>query len=115
MKTIYVTQNQWQSRTLDGQLERAVGDTGRMGVRCLSTAGRPEGGDKVIDLSAWKAENLVELEEPEFQSGLGEYEGRELVRRPRRRHEAARNRAELAATLAVVGLMAALILRILMF
>ena len=39
MKTIYVTQNQWQSRTLDGQLERAVGDTGRMGVRCLSTAG----------------------------------------------------------------------------
>ena len=115
MKTIYVTQNQWQSRTLDGQLERAVGDTGRMGVRCLSTAGRPEGGDKVIDLSAWKAENLVELEEPESQSGLGEYEGRELVRRLRRRHEAARNRAELAATLAVVGLMAALILRILMF
>lgn len=118
MKTIYVTQKQWQSRTLGGQLERAVGDTGRMGVRCLCTAGQPDGEDKVIDLSAWKAENLVELEEPEepeSQSGLGEYEGRELVRRPRRRHEAARNRAELAATLTVVGLMAALIVRILMF
>ena len=116
MKTIYVTEKQWRSHVLGGELGRAVGDTGGIARPCLGSTGLPAGEDKVIDLSVWKAENLVEPDgagEPE--SGLGQYEGRELVRRPRRKHEAARNRAELAATLAVVGMMAVLILRILMF
>ena len=68
---------------------------------------------KVIDLAAWKAENLVELEDPE--SGLGLYEGRELVRRPRRRHDSALVKGELAATLSVVGLTLAMMIRVLVF
>ena len=121
MKTIYIDQKQWENHSLDGELERASGDAGRIAVPCRRSGGLGllAGEDKVIDLAAWKAENLVELDGPEgfdgLESGLGQYEGRELVRRPRRRHEAARNRAELAATLSVVGAMAALIVRVLVF
>ena len=121
MKTIYIGEKQWQDHTLGGELERASGDAGRIVVPCRrdSAPGWLSGEDKVIDLAAWKAENLVELDGPEglgeAESGLAPYEGRELVRRPRRKHEAARNRAELAATLLVVGALAALILRVLVF
>ena len=109
MKTIYFTQSMWEERAMD----RAVGETRQ------SEAYRPEGKghiapeDKVVDLAAWKAENLVELDEPE--SGLGSYEGRELVRRRRRRYHSALLKGELAATLSVVGLMLALIVRVLVF
>lgn len=114
MKTIYMAdRQQWQEHTLDGELEQAAGG-GIVGACHREDAPR-DGEDKVIDFAAWKAENLVELEELERSSGLGNYEGRELVRRPRRKHTAARVQAELAATLAVVGVMAALILRILLF
>lgn len=78
-------------------------------VYCVQTAG--EG--KVIDLAAWKAENLVELEpEEQRSSALGLYEGRELVRRPRRRWDALA-RGELAATLSVAGVMLAMMVRVL--
>lgn len=98
--------------TLRGELDRASGDTG---FRARSR-GLPAGEDKVVDLAAWKAENLVVLDEPEAGrvSALGQYGGREPVRR-RRRSAAALNRAELAATLAVTAAFAALILRVLMF
>lgn len=79
-------------------------------VYCVQTAG--EG--KVIDLAAWKAENLVELEPEAPESALGLYEGRELVRRPRR-HWDALARGELAATLSVAGATAALVLWVLAF
>lgn len=121
MKTVYMAQKPWRDHTLDGQLERAVGDTGRIAGPCRGDGGlNPLAGeDKVIDLAAWKAENLVELDGAEgFDmpgSGLGQYEGRELVRRRRRKYAAAQARAELAATLAVAGVLAALILRILVF
>lgn len=116
MKTIYIAENQWRDHTLGRELKRAVGDTGRMAGPCRGDAWPQGGGDKVIDLAAWKTENLVELEEPkEPESGLALYEGRELVRRRRRKHDALQARAELAATLAVVGVMAALILRVLLF
>ena len=99
--------------TLRGELDRAAGDAGpRVGRRSLLA-----GEDKVVDLTAWKAENLVEPDEPESGrvSALGQYEGRELVRRRQRRSTAAQNRAELAATLAVTAALLALIVRVLLF
>ena len=76
----------------------------------------PAGKGKVVDLAAWKAEHLIVSEEPEAGrvSAPGQYEGRAPVRR-RRSSEAARNRAELAATLAVAAAFAALVLRVLLF
>ena len=108
MNTIYVTQDVWEDRAMG----RAVGET-----QCRrSTAAAAAREDKVIDLAAWKAENLVELEELDGpESGLGSYEGRELVRRPRRRHDSALVKGELAATLSVVGLMLAMMIRVLVF
>ena len=94
-------------------LDRAAGDAGpRAGRRGLLA-----GGDKVVDLAAWKAENLVELDEPEAGrvSALGQYEGRELVRRRQRKSTAVQNRAELAATLAVTVALLALVVRVLLF
>ena len=117
MKTIQFTQTMWDSRTADAHLDRAVGDT-RQDALCRPAGPARAGEGKVIDLAAWKAENLVELDGPqaeEPESGLAQYEGRELVRRRRRKHAAAQARAELAATLSVAGLMIAMILRVLVF
>ena len=112
MSTIYFTQAMWEERTMD----HAVGETRQTPVRCpggTACAGRE---DKVVDLAAWKAENLVELDEPEEQeSGLASYEGRELVRRRRRRHNSALLKGELVATLSVAGVMLAMIVRVLVF
>ena len=85
--------------------ERAAG-------RCVPRSGT----DKVVDLEAWKAEHLAAPERPEAGrvSALGQYGGREPVRR-RRKSEAALNRAELAATLMVAAALAALVLRVLLF
>lgn len=76
-----------------------------------------DGKSKVVDLAAWKAENLMVLGEPDAGrvSALGQYEGRELVRRRQRRSTAAQNRAELAATLAVTAAFVVLILRVLLY
>lgn len=119
MKTIYVTGKQWQSHTLRGELDRAAGDTGRIAGPRVRSGGLPAGEDKVVDLAAWKAENLAASDGPEADgrrvSALGRYEGRELVRRCHRRSTAAQNRAELAATLAVAAALAALIVRVLLF
>ena len=79
--------------------------------------GEPAGEDKVVDLAAWKAEHLTVLDEPEAgrASALGQYGGRELVRRRHRRSTAAQNRAELAATLAVTAVLLALVVRVMLF
>ena len=75
------------------------------------------GKDNVVDLAAWKAENLAVPEEREVGrvGALERHEGRELVRRRRRRWTAARDWAELAATLAVTAAFVALIVRVLLF
>ena len=85
-------------------------------INCVPRV-EPAGEGKVIDLAAWKAENLVELDESEAGrvSALGQYEGRKLVRRRQRRSTAAQNRAELAATLAVTAAFLVLIVRVLLF
>ena len=65
-------------------------------------------GDKVIDLTAWKAEHAAELDGPETARA-----------RPQRRRRTHRPRAmdwaELAATLAVTAAFLALIARVLLF
>lgn len=110
MKNISWTQNAWESRTLG----RAVGET--------AFISRPEPRftaderSKVIDMAAWKAENL-EPQESQFEqleSCLELYQGRELVRRPRL-HWDARAKGELAATLSVAAVMLVMLLRVLAF
>lgn len=121
-KTIYLTQQSlWQREAAGRRLERAAG--GEAGAApCWWETAAPAG--KVVDLAAWRAENLVELEEldaleeetlPEPESGLASYAGRELHRRPREKHRAALALGELAATLSAAGVMVALILRVLVF
>ena len=93
--------------------EHGAGGAGRTAGHRVPLSG--EG--KVVDLAAWKAENLMETDEPEEErvNALGQYAGRELNRRRQRRLTAAQDRAELAATLAVAAAFAALVLRVLLF
>ena len=105
MKTVYYI--------FRDELDRAAGGAAPR----IRGRGLPAGEDKVVDLAAWKAENLIAPDEPEAGrvSALGQYGGRELVRRRHRSSTAAQNRAELAATLAVTAAFMALILRVLLF
>ena len=76
---------------------------------------RPSGRDKVVDLAAWRAEHLMEPDHPETDDlpvSVPERRGyREPVRRGRR---TALDRAELAATLAVIVAFLALAARVLL-
>ena len=85
-------------------------------INCVPQA-ETAGKGKVVDLAAWKAENLITVGGPDAGrvSALGQYGGREPVRRRQRRSAAAQNRAELAATLAVTAAFVVLILRVLLF
>ena len=68
MNTIYFTRDMWESRAMD----HAVGETGQSGPCRPEAAACAERENKVIDLAAWKAENLVELDGlDELESGLG--------------------------------------------
>ena len=71
---------------------------------------------KVVDLAAWKAENLMLRDETDAgdqrANAPGRYGGRRQVRR---RKLAARDWAELAVTLAVAAAFAALAVRVLLF
>lgn len=119
MNTIYIEEKQWRSHSLNRELDRAVGDTGRMGGTCRREAAQWAGEDKVIDLAAWKVENLVELDDLEDagmpESGLAQYEGRELVRRRRRKHRGGLTVGEVSATLAAMSVMVGMILRVVVF
>lgn len=116
-KTIYLTrESAWQEQAA-GRLERASGGDGPA-VRCWRMGDSAAPVDKVVDLAAWRAENLAEPAEDAFEapeSGLASYQGRELVRRPREKHRAALALGELAATLSVLGLTLVMILRVLVF
>lgn len=116
-KTIYFTQQElWRDEAAGRRLKRASGGEGGR-APCWWETAAPAG--KVVDLTAWKAENLVDLDGSEAgeapESGLAAYAGRKLRRRPRERRQAALALAELAATLSAAGVMAALILRVLVF
>ena len=92
------------------ELDRAAGGAGPRPRR----RGLPDKEDKVVDLAAWRAENLTAPDEPETErvSAPGRYGDREPVRR---RRPAALDWAELAATLAVTAAFVALVLRVLWF
>lgn len=109
MKNVSYLHNVWGSQTL-GQ---AVGENALSRPEPRFTADERS---KVIDLAAWKAENLEPLDSQfeELESSLELYEGRELVRRPRM-HWDARAKGELAATLSVAAVMLVMLLRVLAF
>ena len=86
---------------LRSESDRSLGAGGR---------GRPAGRDKVVDLEAWRAEHLAEPDEPAYTPERRGY--REPVRRSHRR---LLDRAELAATLAVIAAFLALAARVLLF
>lgn len=117
-KTIYLTeQSLWQNEATERHLERVSGGEGGVARGWLDVTA-PAG--RVVDLTAWKSENLVDLDEldqvwEEPESGLAAYEGRELHRRVREKHSMAAVLAEAAATLSVAGVMVVMILRVLAF
>ena len=85
-QTIYLTQHSlWQNQAAGQRLEQASGGDSAA-PRWWEAPSAPAG--RVVDLAAWKADNLMELdragkETPEPESGLAAYGGRELRRRPR--------------------------------
>lgn len=120
-KTIYLTeQSLWQNEAAERRLERVSGGESGVSHGWLDVTA-PAG--RVVDLAAWKAENLVDLDaldQPESgwkepESGLAAYEGRELRRRPREKHRMALVLGEAAATLSAAGVMVAMVLRVLVF
>lgn len=71
---------------------------------------------KVVDLAAWRAEHLAEPDGPEADDLPASPPERCGGRRPaRRRGRTALDRAELAATLAVIAAFLALTARVLLF
>ena len=92
--------------------ERAAGGAGLISGRRVL----PSGEDKVVDLAAWKAENLALPDESEAgglrASAPERYEGSRPVRR---RKLAVQDWVELAVTLAVAAAFAALAVRVLLF
>ena len=97
---------------LRDELDRAAGDA-RPRVR---GRGMTVGAGKIVDMEAWKAENLIVPDGPEARrvSAFRQYGGREPVRR-HRRAAAIQNWVELAATLAVTAAFVALAARVLLF
>lgn len=116
--TIYLTDHSlWQKEAAGRSLERVSGGEGGVAHGWLDVTA-PAG--RVVDLAAWKAENLVDLDEldgtwEEPESGLATYEGRELHRRAREKHSLTAALGEAAATLSVAGVMVAMVLRVLVF
>ena len=92
--------------------ERAAGGAGlASGRRVL-----PSGKDKVVDLAAWKAENMAFPDGPDAGDRRASAPQRYGGRRPvRRRKLAVQDWAELAVTLAVAAAFAALAVRVLLF
>ena len=119
MKSVYYTFTTWD----DGQ--RAAGfdgelDGGRQAVmvRQSGRQGRMPNGDNVIDLAAWRAANQElweEQSELEPEYALEEAEPEAPIRRARSRRRRVHIDPELAAIVMVVGVLAALMIRVLMF
>lgn len=114
MKSAYYTFTTWnegqQAAGFSGGQQAAI-------VRQPVQKARALGGDNVIDLAAWRAANRELWDEPEAD---GEYavEEAELeapVRRVRRSHRRVYIDPELVAILSVVGVLAALVARVLAF
>ena len=119
MKSAYYTFTTW-----DG-CEQAAGFDGGLGsghqaaiVRQPGQKARALGGDNVIDLAAWRAANRELWDEPEelAQKCVPEEAAPELpVRRARRSRRGAYIDPELFSILGVVGVLAVLVIRVLLF
>lgn len=116
MKSVTYTFTTWE----DG--ERAAGfdgslDSGRQAVvvRQPSRKARALGGDNVIDLAAWRCANRELWDEPEPEYAVEEEAPEAPARRARRSHRGAYIDPELVSILGVVGVLAALVVRVLAF
>ena len=119
MKSAYDTFTTWHG------CEQAAGfagslDSGRQAavVRGSSQKAQALGGDNVIDLAAWRAANRELWDEPgePAQKRVPEEAAPELpVRRARRSRRSAYIDPELFAILGVVGVVAVLVIRVLLF
>ena len=118
MKSVYYTFTTWD----DGQ--RAAGFDGALNsgrqvvmVRQTGRQSRPVG-DNVIDLAAWRAANQElweEQSELEPEYSMEEAEPVAPARRVRSRRRRVHIDPELAAIVMVVGVLAALMIRVLVF
>ena len=95
--------------TLRSEPDRVSNSAGPRGRR------RPAGRDNVVDLAAWRAEHLAELDGPETGGLPASAPERRRCRRPVRRRWTASDWAELAATLAGTAAFLALAARVLLF
>ena len=124
MKTTYYTYTTWEEAMASGFGGGAAGSRQGMLTREPEREVRRADTGKVIDLNAWRAANLDELQagpqdeldEAEWADEAPDEPGLVLpAPRPRRDHRRVLAAAELASTLAVVGTTAALMLRVLLF
>lgn len=117
MKSVTYTFITWE----DGR--RAAGFDGELNggrravmVRRPGKEARSLGGDNVIDLAAWRGASQELWEErPEQEYAVEEAERPARVRRARVRRRRVRIDPELASIVGVVGVLAALMIRVLVF
>ena len=122
MKTTYYTFTAWNGGAMAAGFDSGAGG-GRQAamVRRTEEPARPVGGDNVIDLNAWRCANPeLRREEPAEERHWVDGEPAEPepvlpAPRVRRDHRRVMLAAELASTLSVVAVAAALILRVLTF
>ena len=121
METTYYTLTAREIMVTGDAVEKVSG--GARQLVCVRKAARPvedtPARGKVIDLAAWKADREEEARlEEEWYDGVGEAleQPVEQVRRPRRDHKrTVLIGGELLATLSVIGAMAILALRLMIF
>lgn len=114
MKTVHYTFTTWNERAMASGFD---GATAVHQAALIPQKARTLGGDNIIDLSAWRAANLLEEDDPLEErdwadEGYEEREEPELyvpVSRPRKSRRAA-VAAELIATVSVVAAALAVIL-----
>lgn len=115
MKSAYYTFTTWsdgrQAAGFDGGQQAAI-------VRQPVQKARALGGDNVIDLAAWRAANRELWDEPEeagWEYAMEEAGLEAPAPRVRRSHRRVYIDPELVAILSVVGVLAALVVRVLAF
>lgn len=117
METTYYTLTAREILVEGAAVQRASGDSARQLV-CVRKAAQtaPVGGGKVIDLAAWKADREEEARLEElWYDGVDEALEEEYIApapRARKAHKSALN-LELWSSLAVIGVMAVLVVRLL--
>ena len=121
MKTAYYTFTVWEDNTMAAGFDGGAASRQAMLVRRPDEQVRRTGGDNIIDLNAWRAEDedglWAETQDGPDWAGeeLDEPEPAASAPRPRRDHRRAMLIAELVSTVCVAAVAAVLILRVLTF